>query len=95
MWDFFDSLPSPWGEVDGLHNLEADSLMALGLSAQAAAKLTELPTLYYVPWGGRFYHMVDDCASVPEKYRPMTGFDTGRLGTEIFQDLAPCPFCIQ
>lgn len=89
------TVPSPQGEVHGLHNMEADSLMALGLSAHAAAKLTELTTLYHIPGGGRFYHMVDDCASVPEKYRPMTGFDTGKLDGEGFRDLAPCPFCIQ
>lgn len=89
------TVPSPVGEVGGIHNFEVDSLMALGLSAQVAAKLTELPTLYYIPGGGRFYHIMEDCASVPEKYLPMEGFDTGRLDAEPFRDLVPCPFCIQ
>ncbi len=57
--------------------------------------LTELPTLFHIPRGGRFYHLIDDCASVPEKYLPMAGFDTGRLDQEPFEGLAPCPFCIQ
>lgn len=89
------TVPSPTGEVGGVHNFEVDTLMALGLSAHAAAKITELPTLYYIPCGGRFYHMVDDCASVPEKYLPMEGFDTGKLDGDPFKSLAPCPFCIQ
>ena len=50
-------------------------------------------TLYYNPKGGSLYHAVADCASVKEKYRPLTAFTYGELEDKAFRKLKPCPYC--
>ena len=50
-------------------------------------------TLYYNPKGGSQYHAVANCASVKEKYRPLTAFTYGELEDKAFRKLKPCPYC--
>ena len=49
--------------------------------------------LYYNPKKGTQYHAVADCASVRQKFRPLTAFTFGELEDDGFRKLAPCPYC--
>jgi hypothetical protein len=49
--------------------------------------------LYYNPDGGQYYHSYANCASVRDKYLPLTAFNYGELDTGIFASLEPCPSC--
>jgi hypothetical protein len=49
--------------------------------------------LYYNPDGGQYYHSYANCASVRDKYLPLTAFTYGELDTGIFASLEPCPSC--
>lgn len=89
------SVPSPHGEVHARRNFEVNSLLDLGIAYNVACKLTECVELFYIPSGGRFYHITDNCLSVPKKYRPLHAFPTGNLEKEPYRSLEPCPFCVQ
>jgi len=49
--------------------------------------------LYYNPDGGQYYHSYANCASVRDKYLPLTAFTYAELDTGIYKDLEPCPNC--
>jgi hypothetical protein len=49
--------------------------------------------LYYNPDGGQYYHSYANCASVRDKYLPLSAFTYGELDTGIFASLEPCPSC--
>ena len=48
---------------------------------------------YYNPNGGSFYHGVENCRSVKERYLPLTAFTYGELETDPFKKLEPCSAC--
>ena len=48
---------------------------------------------YYNPNGGSFYHGVENCRSVKERYLPLTAFTYGELETDAFKKLEPCSAC--
>ena len=50
-------------------------------------------TLYYNPEGGQYYHSVENCPDVKEKFLPLAGFTYGQLGTAPFDSLTRCPAC--
>ncbi len=50
--------------------------------------------LFYVPEGGEYYHLDDNCRRVAEKYLPMTGvFSFHELNYDEYKDLKPCGVC--
>ena len=49
--------------------------------------------LYYNNDGGKYYHSVDHCRDVREKYLPLTGFTYGQLEDAPFSNLLPCLAC--
>ena len=50
--------------------------------------------LYYNPKKGTQYHAVADCASVRQKFRPLTAFTFGELEEDGFKKLNACPYCV-
>ena len=48
---------------------------------------------YYNPNGGSYYHGVENCRSVKERYLPLTAFTYGELETDAFKELEPCSAC--
>ena len=50
--------------------------------------------LYYNPKKGTQYHAVADCASVRQKFRPLTAFTFGELEEDVFKKLNACPYCV-
>ena len=53
----------------------------------------DLP-LYYNPDGGTSYHATATCASVRDKFLPLTQFTYGELETGKFASLTACPYCV-
>jgi len=49
--------------------------------------------LYYNPNGGSYYHAIEDCTSVRERYLPLTAFTYGELDTAPFSKLESCSAC--
>ena len=50
--------------------------------------------LYYVPEGGSYYHVDQNCKTVHPKYRPIQGhFTEDRLNDEPYSVLQPCSVC--
>ena len=49
--------------------------------------------LYYNPDGGSYYHSVENCPDVKEKYLPLTAFSFGELDDSSYNKLDPCPAC--
>ncbi len=49
--------------------------------------------LYYNPDGGSYYHSVDNCLDVKEKFLPLAAFTYGQLEEETFASLERCPAC--
>ena len=50
--------------------------------------------MYYVPEGGEYYHLDENCRMVAEKYRPMRGsFIYQNLNYDEYKDLKPCEVC--
>ncbi len=49
--------------------------------------------LYYNPDGGSYYHSVDNCTDVREKFLPLSGFTYGQLENDAFAHLERCPAC--
>ncbi len=49
--------------------------------------------LYYNTDNGQYYHSYANCASVRDKYLPLTAFTYAELDTGIFAGLEPCPSC--
>ena len=50
--------------------------------------------LSYNPKKGTQYHAVADCASVRQKFRPLTAFTFGELEEDGFKKLNACPYCV-
>lgn len=86
---------SPGGKTAGRRNFDQQALQELGYSARVAGRLTEVGELFYLPGGGRFFHLNAQCRAVPEQYLPMTGFESDLLGTEPYCGLIPCTYCVQ
>ena len=50
--------------------------------------------LFYVPEGGEYYHLDENCRRVAEKYLPMKGiFTYWELNYDEYKDLKPCAIC--
>ena len=50
--------------------------------------------MYYVPEGGEYYHLDENCRRVAEKYLPMRGVFTYQdLNYDEYKDLKPCEVC--
>ncbi len=49
--------------------------------------------LYYNPEGGTYYHSVENCPDVKEKFLPLTAFNYGQLEEGDFANLQRCPAC--
>ncbi len=49
--------------------------------------------LYYNPEGGTYYHSVDNCLDVKEKFLPLTAFNYSQLEEAAFAGLIRCPAC--
>lgn len=49
--------------------------------------------LYYNANGGAYYHSVDNCQDVKEKYHPLASFTYGQLEEGAFANLERCPAC--
>lgn len=50
--------------------------------------------MYYVPEGGEYYHLDENCRRVAEKYLPMKGVFTYQdLNYDDYKDLKPCDVC--
>ena len=55
--------------------------------------LAEDACVYYNPNGGRYYHAVEDCASVSDQYLPLTPIPCEQLDDAAYSRLVPCPYC--
>ena len=50
--------------------------------------------MHYVPEGGEYYHLDENCPQVAEKYRPMRGvFAYQDLNYDEYKNLKPCAVC--
>ncbi len=49
--------------------------------------------LYYNPEGGTYYHSVENCPDVKEKFLPLTAFNYSQLEEGEFANLQRCPAC--
>jgi len=49
--------------------------------------------LYYNPDGGSYYHAVNNCYRVNDKYLPLEPFYYKDLENTKFKNLKPCPYC--
>lgn len=49
--------------------------------------------LYYNPDGGKYFHSHARCASVRDKFLPLSAFAYGQLDSDPFSTLQPCPSC--
>lgn len=69
------------------------------LTAEPYALLKACPlcvidtTLYFNPDGGKYYHVDENCASISDKYLPLTPIPNADLATEPYALLTACPLC--
>jgi len=49
--------------------------------------------LYFNKDGGKYYHAIENCSTVKEKYLPLSSFTYAELDSEAYSGLEPCHGC--
>ena len=63
-------------------------------SSEKPEDTAAVTVLYYVPEGGNYYHLDQNCKSVNPKYQPIRGqFTMNELNDEPYSALKPCNVC--
>lgn len=68
-------------------------LLSLLVSLGGAVPKEKETQVYFHPEDGKFYHAVPDCASVSERYHPITPIPLDKLNTRPFLRLTRCTVC--